>query len=135
MISLYTTPSIKQVVQIIDFIDNYPFPAGIIANKNDLVIRRNPASFEAKDRLIRQYNIYLPNRTTELQPAEQLNQLKRSIRKLKPIKQLPSNHYIEKEYYLNFDGNPIKVADRFYHLRHNGESLRIWTQLKEAEIG
>jgi len=126
--------NIKQVIQIIDFIDNHSFPAGIISNNSDLVIRRNPASIELKDRMLRQHNIYLPNRMTNLHSNKQLYELKRTVRKLKPIKQLPSPSYLDIEYYLNFNNNPVKVADRFYHLQHNGESYRIWLQLKKAEI-
>lgn len=132
---MFNSLNIKQVVQIINFLDNHSFPAGIITNKGDLVIWRNSASIQLKDRLMRQHNVYLPNRTTDLQPTEQLSRLKKSVKKLKPISCLPSPNYLEIEYYLNFNNKPIKVADRFYHLRHNMESYRIWFQLKAAQIG
>lgn len=132
---MFNSLNIRQILQIVNFLNNHPFPAGIIANKRDLVIWRNSASIQLKDKLMRQHGVYLPNRTTDLHPTEQLNSLKKSVKKLKPIFYLPSPNYLEIEYYLNFSSKPIKVADRFYHLRHNMESYRIWFQLKAAQIG
>ena len=126
--------SISQLIEIIGFVDNHSLPAGIIVNKSDLIIKRNPASKHLKDRLLQQHGIYLPQKTTDLQPTFQLIDLKKKIGKLKPIRKLPALDYLEKEYYLNFNGTSIKVLDRFYHLRHNSESCRVWFQLKELEF-
>jgi len=71
--------------------------------------------------------------TGRLQSKERLRQLSKDIKRLKPIRKLPSQHFFDEKYILFFDGiGAIQVNDRFYRLQLGCETYRIFENLAYA---
>lgn len=126
--------SLTQILTISEYLANSENPAGIIDNKTDCVIWRNEVSRQLQQRWYRQFPKFeIVTNTTNLQKPLKLKKLKRHIKRLTPIEQLPSFDYLEQEYELFFRGiGVITVTDKFYRLLFNCRNYRIFENLSAS---
>ena len=122
--------NLTQILTIFDYLQNTKNPSGIIDNK-DQVIWRNEASRLLMEKWYRQFPKFeIPSSVLKLQSPLALKKLKREIRQLAPIDQMPSSRYLEKEYDLLFPGiGLITVQDKFYRFLFNCQNYRIFENI------
>lgn len=126
--------SLIQILTICEYLANSDKPAGIIDNKTDCVIWRNEISRRLQQKWYRQFPKFeIVTNTANLQKPLKLKRLKREIRQLAPIEQLPSFNCLEQEYELFFRGiGVITVRDKFYRLLFNCRNYRIFENLSAS---
>jgi len=126
--------SLIQILTICEYLANLEKPTGIIDNKTDCVVWRNEVSRRLHQRWYRQFPKFESvTNTANLQKPSKLKELKRGIRQLTPIEQLPSFDYLEQEYELFFRGiGVITVKDKFYRLLFNCRNYRIFENLSTS---
>ena len=131
---MQTHLNLTQILTIFEYLHTLQRPAGIIYNKNDLVVWRNEAPIRLMQRWRRQFPRFeVPNCTKDLQNSLDLKNFKKDILKLNPITQLPSPVFLEKKYELTFSGvGHIWVRDRFYKLVFGFKTYRIFENISSS---